>query len=638
MSQKKKKSSKKSSAKTAKKAVGPQRSFIKTILMWGATLCVWGAIVVAGIVAYYAYDLPDVDEATSVARRPGITLLAENGQVIATSGDLYGQAIQVRDLPDYLPQAVMATEDRRFYDHFGVDIIGLGRAVVTNILSGRVRQGGSTLTQQVAKNLFLSPERSIKRKVQELLLAFWLEKKFTKDQIFTLYLNRVYFGAGTYGVEAAAQKYFSKSARRLNLYESALIAGLLKAPSRYNPRANPKLSEERTAVVLMNMVNAGYLTKAQANAAKSQKNKVYRAAKPHKSGRYFADWVLDQVSDYVGPQKKDLIVETTLDLDLQHVSEKQVRQILAKHAKSSRVSQAAVVVLSPQGAVRAMVGGRDYGQSQFNRATQAQRQPGSSFKPFVFLAGIESGQRATDKMIDKPVSIGKWKPKNYSGRYEGDMTLSYAMAHSVNSVAAQIIQRVGPTRVVETAHKMGIISDLKAHPSIALGSSEVNLLELTAAYGPFANGGYGVFPYAIVRITDRNGSILYERSGGGSGQIITPRHVGEINKMMKAVMIEGSGRKANFDRPLGGKTGTSQSFRDGWFVGYSADLVAGVWMGNDNEKPMKNVSGSGLPAILWGQIMKKAHENLPPKPLPGEEAPAVVERVKGFFERLFGSE
>ncbi|WP_135081155.1 PBP1A family penicillin-binding protein [Terasakiella sp. SH-1] len=642
MSQKKKTPAKKKAkkpAKTSAKASAKTKEPIrfKRVMMWLSTLAVWGCVGLGFILAFYAYDLPDVDKATSVDRRPGLTLLSADGKVIATSGNLYGEAVQIHDLPDYLPQAVMATEDRRFYSHFGVDFIGLARAMVTNVMSGRVKQGGSTLTQQVAKNLFLSPERSIKRKVQELMLALWLEKKFTKDQIFTLYLNRVYFGAGTYGVEAAARKYFSKSARHLSLYESALIAGLLKAPSRYNPRANPKLAEERTAVVLMNMVNAGYLTKAQASQAKRHKNRVIKSAKPHKAGRYFADWIMEQVRDYVGPINQDMTVMTTLDMGLQQLAERKLRQILTKNGKKKQVEQAALVALAPDGAVRAMVGGRNYARSQFNRATQARRQPGSSFKPFVFLAGVERGLTAHSRMTDEPFAIGTWKPRNYSGKYLGEITLAQAMAESVNTISAKIVQKVGPRRAVETAHRLGITSDLKAHPSIALGSSEVNLLELTAAYGPFANGGFGVFPFGIETIKDLNGRVLYQRTGGGAGQIVAPKHVAEINKMMKQVMMTGTGQKANFNRSLGGKSGTSQAFRDAWFVGYSADLVLGVWMGNDNEKPMKKVTGAGLPAQLWGDVMKSAHHNLPPKPLPGDRAPKAVQEVQGFFEKLFGN-
>ena len=637
MSQKKKPVRKTSPKKRKKRFHNPFADLtLKRAFMWGATASVWMTILVACILAFYAYDLPDVDEATKIDRRPGLTLLSADGAVIATSGDLYGEAIQVHNLPDFLPQAVMATEDRRFYSHFGVDIIGLARAVVTNVMSGKVRQGGSTLTQQVAKNLFLSPERSLKRKVQELLLALWLEHKFTKDQIFTLYLNRVYLGAGTYGVEAASRKYFAKSARKLSLYESALIAGLLKAPSKYNPRANPKLSAKRTSIVLMNMVNAGYLTERQANQAKRHKNKAISASKPHRLGRYYADWVMEQVRDYIGPANIDMTVVTTLDMGLQKIAEQRLRKILAKKGKAKNVSQAALVALAPDGAVRAMVGGRSYAESQFNRATQARRQPGSAFKPFVFLAGLESGLTSQSIMKDEPFSIGKWKPRNYSGKYLGDITLEKALAESINTIAVKITKRVGARKVVEMAHRLGITSDLKAHASIALGSSEVNLLELSAAYGPFANGGYGVFPFGIETIKDSSGRVLYQRSGGGSGRIVPPNHVGEMNQMMKSVMTTGTGRKANFNRAVGGKSGTSQDFRDAWFIGYSADLILGVWMGNDNEKPMKKVSGGSLPAELWNEVMKVSHETITPKPLPGDETPAVGETLGGFFQKLFG--
>ncbi|WP_417783267.1 transglycosylase domain-containing protein [Terasakiella pusilla] len=630
--QTKKKPSKKTSAQKSTK-----RFNIKRLLMWATTLGIWGCLVLGAILAYYAYDLPNIDNAMEVERRPGLTLLSADGQILATSGDLYGEAVQLRDLPDHVPQAIMATEDRRFYDHFGIDVIGLARAMVTNLAAGRIRQGGSTLTQQVAKNLFLSPERSLKRKVQELLLAFWLEHKFTKDQIFTLYLNRVYLGAGTYGVESAARKYFNKSARNLSLYESAMIAGLLKAPSRYNPQANPDLAADRTEVVLMNMVNAGYLTQAQADQAKKHKNRVIKSARPHKVARYFADWVMEQVRDYIGPVKKDLTVITTLDMKLQRSAELHMRRMLNAHSKQKNVTQGAVVALSPDGAVRAMVGGYSYGRSQFNRATQAKRQPGSAFKPFVFLAGVEQGLRADSVFKDAPLTLNNWSPRNYSGTYKGDMTLEQALADSVNTIAVKVGQKAGFKNVVNTAHRLGITSDLISQPAITLGVSEVSLLELTAAYGPFSNGGYGVFPFGIETIKQANGPILYQRSGGGTGQIIQTDHLREMNQMMKTVMTTGTGKKANINRTVAGKSGTSQDFRDAWFVGYSADLVLGVWMGNDNEKPMKKVSGGTLPAELWGQIMQDAHTNLPPKPLPGDEQPRAVEKVKGFFERLFGN-
>lgn len=616
----------------------PKRSFLKKLIMWGLTLTIWVSIGLAGILAFYAYDLPDVDVATSVERRPGITVLANNGQVLSSGGDLYGHAVQVSELPNSLIQAVLATEDRRFYDHFGFDIIGFSRALVTNIAAGRLRQGGSTLTQQVAKNLFLTPERSIKRKAQELLLALWLEHQFSKDQILTLYLNRVYLGAGTYGVEAAAQKYFQKSARHLSLYESALIAGLLKAPSRYNPAASPKNSAERTAVVLQNMVNAGYINQAQAKQAQANKQRVIQSARPHKIGQHFADWVMGQVDDYTGPIQGDVVVHTTLDFDLQKEAELQVRRLLNQHSKKRNVTQAAVIAMTPEGAITTMVGGYNYARSQFNRATQAQRQPGSAFKPFVYLAGLEAGLAPDDLMRDEPFAIGDWQPRNYTGQYQGDVTLSHALAQSINTVAVKVARHAGVPKVAAAAQRLGITSPLNNHPSLALGTSEVSLLELTAAYAPFANGGFGTFPHAITHITDSQGNILYQRQGGGSGRIIDPKPLGQINRMMQEVINQGTGKNVNFDWPLAGKSGTSQDFRDAWFVGYSHDVVLGVWMGNDNERPMKNVSGGSLPATLWGTLMRYAHQGAVPKPLIGTEEPEPLRGVKSFFQRLFGGD
>lgn len=603
--------------------------------MWLATLSIWGALGIGVIVAWYAYDLPDVEQAMEVDRRPGLTLMSADHKVIASSGDLYGEAVQVKNLPASLLQAVMATEDRRFYDHFGIDVIGIGRAMITNVMAGGIRQGGSTLTQQVAKNLFLTHERSLKRKVQEVLLALWLEQKFTKDQIFTLYLNRVYFGSGTYGVEAAAQKFFEKPARALSLYESAMIAGLLKAPSKYNPRANPEAARDRTGVVLQNMVNAGYLTPAQARTAKAQKDKVIRSVRTHKRGRYFADWVMTQVDDYIGPLKEDLIVTTTLDLGLQAISERRLEPMMANKARQSRATEAALIALAPDGAVRAMIGGRSYRASQFNRATQAKRQPGSAFKPFVYLSALEKGYRPHSTVVDEPIKIGNWQPKNYGHTYRGEITLSEALAQSVNTVAARLGQEVGYKTVAKTAQRLGITSPLSPTPALSLGASEVSLLELTAAYGPFANGGYGVFPYGIEKITTRAGDVLYQRDGAGLGRIIAENHVHDMNRMMSRVISHGTGKKAQSSIPVAGKTGTSQGFRDAWFVGYSKDLVLGIWMGNDNETPMKEVGGSSYPAELFADIMTDAHKGMAPKPLVPKAPAQIADKVENFLGRLF---
>ena len=487
-------------------------------LKWTATAAVW-AVIAAGIgAAWYAYDLPDVDSAVAATRRPSVSVLAADGSAIAQYGDLYGAPVRLAELPAALPQAVLATEDRRFHSHFGLDVIGLARATLANLRAGRIVEGGSTITQQVAKNLFLTPERTIKRKAQELMLALWLERKFTKEQILTLYLNRVYLGAGTYGVEAAARRYFGVPARRLSLYQAATLAGLLKAPSRYNPIRDPKRAAERTRVVLANMVAAGYLAPGDAERAERQRLSTAKTASGGTSGRYFADWILEQVSAYVTRGNRDLTVFTTFDSNLQRMAESAVEKTLAGPGASVAASQAALVALGPDGAVRAMVGGRDYRKSQFNRATQARRQPGSAFKPLVYLAALEAGLTPDTRLTDEPVSIDGWSPRNFTGRHLGEVTLRQAMAQSINTVAVSAAERAGRGRVVETARRLGITAELRPTPSLALGAIEVGLMELTAAYAPFANGGIGVWAYGIEEVRDNRGNVLYSRSGSGPGR------------------------------------------------------------------------------------------------------------------------
>ncbi len=587
-------------------------------LKWGAVGAVWAVIAFAVLAAWYATELPDVDRAFNATRTPTVTLLAADGTELRTIGDVYGGPVSLGDLPSALADAVLATEDRRFYDHFGLDIIGLARAVVANLRAGRIVQGGSTITQQVAKNLFLTPERTLKRKVQELLLALWLEHKFTKDQILTIYLNRVYLGAGTYGVEAAARKYFHRPAARLTTYQAAMLAGLLKAPSRYNPNSHPARAKARTAQVLANMVAAGVLGPKAAQAAKTG-GAVRGPAPGPKKGRHFADWVLQQVSDYVNPGDRDLVVLTTLDPGLQRLAESGVKKALAKTGAKAGITEAALVAMTPSGAVRAMVGGRDYAKSQFNRATQARRQPGSAFKPFVYLAGLEAGLRPDSVLMDAPLAIDGWRPGNFTKTHAGPVSLADAFARSINTVAVRVAERAGRRRVIDTARRLGLAGDFKPTPSLALGVNEVSLLDLTQAYGPFANGGAGVWAYGIKEIRDGAGKLLYRRSGSGPGRVVAAPHVAAMNGMLARVISEGTGRAADINRPQAGKTGTSQHFRDAWFIGFTADLVAGVWMGNDDERPMKNVTGGGPPARLWRDFMKAAHRGLSPRALPGLE-------------------
>lgn len=601
---------------------------------WGLVAGIWGSVAAAALIVVYAYDLPNVDEAFAPTRRPTVTVLAVDGSEIAAVGDLYGMPARLADLPPALPHAVIATEDRRFYDHLGLDPIGLARALVANLRAGRVVQGGSTITQQVAKNLFLSSERSIKRKVQELLLALWLERRFTKDQILTVYLNRVYLGAGTYGVEAAAKRYFNRPVRTLSTWESAMIAGLLKAPSRYNPFADPKRADERTAQVLENMVAAGYLTPDQAKKAAVRKRGVV-ASRPGNQIRHFVDWVMEQAPGFVSPDDRDLIVHTTLDKRMQHQAEAAIARVLDGLGRKKDVGEAALVALTPDGAVRAMVGGRDYRQSQFNRATQALRQPGSAFKPFVYLAGLERGIGPDARFKDAPFSIDGWSPKNFKPGYQGDVTVAEALAQSINTVAVLVARTAGERRVVETAKHLGLRGDFMPTPALALGAGEVSLLALTAAYGPFANGGMGVWPYGIEKITDNRGRVLYARTGSGPGRVIAPDTAATMTRMLVRVIEDGTGHAAAIDRPAAGKTGTSQNHRDAWFIGFTADLVAGVWMGNDDGKPMRGVTGGGLPASAWKDFMAAAHKGRPAKPLKGAEPPAPSFPIN-VFGTLFG--
>ncbi|MCZ6860077.1 MAG: PBP1A family penicillin-binding protein, partial [Alphaproteobacteria bacterium] len=506
--------------------------------------------------------------------------------------------------------------DKRFYTHFGVDLQGLMRAIWVNIRQRRIREGGSTISQQLAKNLFLTPARTLRRKVQETLLALWLERKFTKDQILTIYLNRVYLGAGTYGVDAAARRYFGKPARQVSLYEAAMLAGLLKAPSRFNPGSSPTLAHKRAKLVLARMVNAGFITEKKAALAVKRKHKL--AAGLTGAGRYyFADWVLARAVDFIGDTNRDIVIVTTLNSRMQDIGEGQLERYLARFGVKLKVGQGALIALSPNGAVRAMIGGRDYRKSQFNRATQARRQPGSAFKPFVFLAAIEAGIKPTDRFMDAPIRIGRWRPRNYANRYYGRVTLRESLTRSLNSVAVRVSEKVGRGKVIRVARRLGIKSKLRSHPSIALGAAEVTMLELTGAYATLANKGMGVNPYGILEIRERSGRVLYRRRGSGLGRVIAHRHVANMNDVLRSVIVWGTGKNAKINRPAAGKTGTSQDFRDAWFIGYTPDLVVGVWVGNDGSKPMKGVTGGSLPSWIWKGFMVRALKGVPPKRLPG---------------------
>ena len=608
---------------------------LRRVATWTVIAAIWLGIIGAGVLAWYAYDLPELGEIEQLTRRPNITLLAADGSRLASFGDRFGATRALHELPPHLPRAVIAVEDRRFYDHGGVDFRGLLRAVFVNIRDLRLSQGGSTLTQQLAKNLFLTSARTFKRKIQEVMLAVWLEQRFTKDQILTIYLNRVYLGAGTYGVDAASRHYFGKPATEATLYESALLAGLLKAPSRLDPTRNPDGADQRAVLVLQTMIETGFITQAEATAAQASKRPVRATA--GNPAPYFADWILAQARDFLGGIESDIRVTTTLDPALQRIAREEVSTLLTAQAEPRKAGQAALVSLAPDGAVRALVGGRDYGDSQFNRATQALRQPGSAFKTFVYLAGLEAGMSPDSQVTDAPVRMGQWQPKNYNGRYYGEVTLRESFARSMNSVAVRVTQKVGPKKVVEAARRLGITSELRPNGGISLGASEVTLLELTGAYAVFANQGRLVGPYGITEIRDGRGKLLFRRDPPPGETVVSAGNLAKMANMMSATVVWGTGKAAQPGRAAAGKTGTSQDFRDAWFIGYTAELVTGVWFGNDDGAPMDKVTGGSLPAQLWGRTMTRALEGAPTRPLPGGGelvAQTSDDSIGGFIGRI----
>jgi penicillin-binding protein 1A len=609
-------------------------AFTGRLAYWGIVLAIWGGIAGAGLVAYYGAQMPAAATWSIPDRPPNVKIVDVSGRLIANRGVTGGEAIGLNEMSPYLPQAVIAIEDRRFRDHIGIDIVGLARAFVTNAIHLRLVQGGSTLTQQLAKNLFLKPERTIKRKVQEVLLALWLEHKFTKDQILQMYLNRVYFGAGAYGVEAASRRYFDKPARDLTLAQAATLAGLLKAPSRLSPAAHPKAAEERAQVVLAAMREENMISDSEMAGAISAPAK---GAPGYWTGseNYVADHIMSELPKLIGTVRSDIIVDTTIDLGLQKRAENAIRRLVEKNRKSGKVSQGALVSIDGSGAVRAMVGGYDYSSSQYDRAADAKRQPGSAFKPFVYLTALEHGMTPDTIRNDVPVRIGKWTPENYAGKYYGQVTLTTALSKSLNSVAAQLTAELGPKSVIETAHRLGIQSKLEANNSIALGTSEVSLLELASAYIPFANGGYRPEDYFVRRITTTSGQVLYDHRAGAAPRVIRPEIVGMMNSMMEQTVNSGTARRADFGWPAAGKTGTTQNFRDAWFIGYTANLTTGVWFGNDNGKPMHHVTGGSLPASAWRDFMEAAHKGVPVAQLPGTWGQSQYARDQGVSDGGF---
>lgn len=552
------------------------------------------------LLLYYAYDLPDIANIEKANSRTTMMVMDRNGDVITTYGDVFGEWLEYEEIPPEQIEAVIATEDRRFFDHNGIDFRGLGRALFNNLNEGRMVEGGSTISQQLAKNLYLNSNRTIKRKIQELLLSFWLEIKLDKQEILTIYLNRAYFGAGAYGIDAASRTIFGHSAQNLSLTEAAMLAGMLKGPALYSPLRDVQRAYTRTEIVLENMVTVGFIDQQTADIAKKRNVPIKNAA----SGgdvRYYTDWIIEQVPDFIGTINEPIIIHTTLVPEMQQMAANAVRQILNR--QQSPDTQAALISMDYDGAVRALVGGRDYNESQFNRAVQAQRQPGSAFKLFVYLAALEAGYGPETIMRDSPIILGDWSPKNYSGNYLGDVTLEDAFAKSINTVAVKLSERVNRNRVINITERLGVASPLTTEPSLALGTSEVNLLELTSAYAVIARGGIETKPYGIVEIQNSAGQILYRHMPGPENRIVDQEVSYTMHSMLQNVVATGTARAALMDFPVAGKTGTTQDYRDALFVGYAEKMINGVWVGKDDSTPMLGVTGGGTPAHIWKNFM-----------------------------------
>lgn len=583
------------------------------LFKWGIVFSLWAGIIGAVMLLWFAAELPQITRSATFDYKPSITIMDANNNVLLRYGETKGETLSIKDIPNNLIYAVLATEDRRFYQHFGIDLIGLARAMAVNLYHGHVVQGGSTITQQLAKNLFLSHERTLKRKVQEALLAIELERTLSKDEILAAYLNRVYLGSGTYGVEAAAKRYFNKPVQDLSLQESALLAGLLKAPSRYSPLNDPKAARERTDVVISAMIDAGFITRDDVKGLLLlPRHETIQSGQSH---RYFTDWVINGLDDIIGAPGEDITIYTTLNLATQRVLGTAIRKTIDTHGKEAAMTQGAGIIMRPDGAVIAMVGGYDYGQSQFNRITQAKRQPGSAFKPFVYLTALNKGWRPGDEILDAPLTNdeGEYRPDNFANEYLGTVTLEEALASSLNTAALRLAKEVGLHDIQTTARTLGIISPLANDLSISLGSSALSPLELSTAYATIANEGHLTFPYAITKITGEDGELYYERpSYERTKKVMRRAPLRDITAMLKSVTKQGTGGAAYLEPYAAGKTGTSQNYRDAWFAGFTDGIIGVIWFGNDDNTPMNGITGGRYPAQVWRTAISAAQTELTP--------------------------
>ncbi len=615
------------------------RRWANELVSEGATLGTVGMLLMLAL-AVPAFQMTSDDDWLKKSDL-AVTFLDRYGNEIGSRGIRHNDSIPLDQFPDSLIKAVLATEDRRFYDHFGIDIMGTMRALATNAQAGGVRQGGSSLTQQLAKNLFLSNERTLDRKIKEAFLALWLEARLTKNEIMKLYLDRAYMGGGAYGVDAAAQYYFNKSARDVNLAESALLAGLFKAPSKFAPHVNLPAARARANVVLDNLVEAGFMTEGQVfGARRNPATPVDR--RDERAPNYYLDWAFDEMKKLVGTFPKTLservfVVRTAIDVNLQRQAETAVENSLRQYGQEYHAKQAASVLMETDGAVRAMVGGRDYGASQFNRATDAMRQPGSSFKPYVYATALERGMKPTSIVVDAPICLGNWCPHNYGRGFGGSMTLMQALTHSINTVAVRLSVTVGDgnpklgrSRIVKLAHDMGIRTPLPDTPSLPIGADEVTVLDHVGAYATFPNLGKAVTPHALLEVRTGAGELVwrFDRDGPKPRQVMSPGVAADMIKMMNNVVENGTGKRARLEGvAAAGKTGTTNNYRDAWFMGYTGSFICGVWFGNDDYQSTNRMTGGSLPAMTWHAIMEYAHQGIELKQLPGVPVPAARQQT-----------
>jgi penicillin-binding protein 1A len=609
------------------------RRALAEIVSEGATLGTAAAILMLALAIPAFHETSDDDwlKKSELA----VTFLDRYGNEVGTRGIRHNDSVPLDQFPDVLIKAVLATEDRRFYEHFGIDVSGIFRALATNARAGGVVQGGSSITQQLAKNLFLNNERTLDRKIKEAFLAIWLESRLTKNEILKLYLDRAYMGGGAFGVDAAAQYYFNKSARDVDLSEAAMLAGLFKAPTKYSPNVNLPAARARANVVLDNLVDAGFMTEGQVfGARRNPATPVDR--RDERAPNYYLDWAFDEMKKLVETFPKSMtervfVVRTTLDVNLQHAAETAVENSLRQYGREYHASQAATVLMDVDGSVRAMVGGRDYGASQFNRATDSLRQPGSSFKPYVYATALEHGLKPSSIVVDAPICIGNWCPHNYGHSYAGAMPLITALTHSINTIAVRLSivvgdgnAKLGRARIIKTAHDMGIRTPLPDTPSLPIGADGVTLLDHVGAYATFPNLGMKVMPHAILEVRTGKGQLVwrFDRDGPKPKRVLPDHVAADMIKMMNSVVENGTGRRARLDGiAVAGKTGTTNAYRDAWFMGYTGNYVCGVWFGNDNYDSTNRMTGGSLPAMTWHSIMAYAHQGIEIKPLFGIPAP-----------------